>query len=260
MSVLTGKRVLNTRAVEQQAALDQLLLQRGAIPISFPCIAIESLASTAELDAELRRAAVGDYAWVLFTSVNTASSVEQRLRALDLRLSACVGAVGETTAAAVERWLGRPVDFVSGVQRASALAASLPVSRGDHVLIPTSTRARSDLAETLRRREAHPRVVEAYRTVEVAGGWRMVGQFDAVAFASPSAVTGFLQRMIAGGLRPRDLERVAIGCIGPATFHAAIDAGFSTAIQALTHSLDGLVAAIEHGISTIAEREASTKS
>jgi len=260
VSALSGKRVLNTRAVEQQAALDQLLLQCEAIPISFPCIAIEQLASTTKLDAELRHAAAGGYAWVLFTSTNTATSVEGRLRELGLRLSARVGAVGKTTAAAVERWLGRPLDFVSEEQRAVALAANLPISPGAHVLIPTSTRARSDLAETLRRRGAHPCVVEAYRTVEVAGGWRMVGEFDAVAFASPSAVAGFLQRMIAGGLRPRDLERVAIGCIGPTTFQAAIDAGFSTAVQASTHSLDGLVAALEQGISALAEREASTGS
>jgi uroporphyrinogen-III synthase len=258
VSALAGKRVLNTRAVEQQPALDCLLMVRGAIPVSYPCILIESLPAGGELDAELRRAASGDYAWLLVTSVNAAKALEERLRMLDLRISARVGAVGRVTADAVERWLGRPVDFVPAQQQAVALAAGLPITPGDRVLIPASSMARADLEDALRARGAVPSVVEAYRTVEMAdGGWQMAaGAFDAIAFASPSAVGGFVQNLRRAGVALDELGPVAVGCIGPTTLAAAIDAGFSQAIQGPEQTLDGLIAALESGIEA-AERKAS---
>jgi uroporphyrinogen-III synthase len=259
VNALAGKRVLNTRALEQQAALDRLLIERSAIPVSLPCIAIEPLPSTGKLDAELRRVAGGEYEWLLLTSMNASSAIEERVRALDLGISARVGAVGKTTATAVERWLGRAVDVVPIQQQAVALAASLPLTPGDRVLIPASSKARTDLAETLRARGAVPYVVEAYRTVAMAdGGWQMTEEvFDAIAFASPSAVEGFAQRLASGGIHPEDLRRAAIGCIGSTTLQAAIAAGFSQAVQGPEETLDGLIAALELGIAAQAEREAS---
>ncbi|MGH2549274.1 MAG: uroporphyrinogen-III synthase [Thermomicrobiales bacterium] len=259
MSALAGKRVLNTRAIEQQAALDQLLIERSAIPVSFPCIAIEPLESTTELDAELRHAAAGGYTWVLITSVNTSQVLEARLQALDLKLVARVGVVGETTAAAVEAWLGRAVDFIPESQHGVALAEHLAITPGDHVLIPASSKTRSDVADAIRKRGAHPHVVAAYRTVTANGGWLTAERkFDAVAFASPSAVEGFIWRLRSAAIGQAEMIDSVIGCIGPTTFEAARVAGFSKAIQASSYSLEGLVDALEQHYSTLAEREASS--
>jgi uroporphyrinogen-III synthase len=254
--------VLNTRAIEQQAALDRLLVERGAIPVSFPCITIEPLESITELDAELRHAAAGGYAWVLVTSANTSQVIESRLRALNLTLTARVGVVGETTAATVEAWLGRTVDFIPEDQQGIALAEYLAIAPGDHVLIPASSKARSDVAEVIRRRGGHPRVVAAYRTVTTGmadGGWQMAGTgFDGVAFASPSAVEGFVWRMSSAKLTAEALNHAVVGCIGPTTFEAAIAAGFSSAVQAASYSLEGLVSALEQRFSAITHVEASS--
>ncbi|CAN5608499.1 hypothetical protein BH09CHL1_BH09CHL1_02500 [soil metagenome] len=262
MSGLTGKRVLNTRAIEQQSALDRLLVERGAIPVSFPCIAIEPLESTAELDAELRHAAAGGYAWVLVTSTNTSQVLEARLRALDLTLTARFGVVGETTASAVESWLGRKVDFVPDDQHGVALADHLAIAPGDQVLIPASSKTRSDVAEAIRKRGGHPQVVAAYRTVTTGmadSGWQMAEtDFDGVAFASPSAVEGFVWRMRSAAKKPSDLSDSVIGCIGPTTFEAAVAAGFSNAIRASSYSLEGLVLALEQRFSAIEHVEASS--
>lgn len=263
MSALTGKRVLNTRAIEQQPALDQLLLARGAIPISFPCIAIEALVSTVELDAELRHAAAGGYAWMLITSVNTSTVIERRLLELGLTLSVRVGAVGKATAASVGRWLGHAIEVIPDNQHASALAASLPIKTGDQVLIPASSKARTDLADAVRKRGGVPRTIEAYRTVttELADGGSQIAErgFDAIAFASPSAVEGFAGHLRSAGMAPADLSDIAIACIGPTTHQAALVAGFSSAVQASTHSLDGLISALEQSISALVEREASSR-
>jgi uroporphyrinogen-III synthase len=262
VSALAGKRVLNTRAIEQQAALDQLLVERGAVPVSFPCISIEPLESTVELDAELRHAAAGGYAWVLVTSANTSEVLEARLLALDLTLSARVGVVGEATASAVEAWLGRSVDFIPEDQHGVALAEHLAISPGDCVLIPASSKARSDIADAIRKRGAFPKVVAVYRTVTTGmadGGWQMAETgFDGVAFASPSAVEGFVWRMRSMAMTPSDLCDSVIGCIGPTTFEAAIAAGFSNAIQASSYSLEGLVQALEQRFSAIEHVEASS--
>jgi uroporphyrinogen-III synthase len=260
VSALAGKRVLNTRAVEQQPALDRLLVAHGAIPVSYPCILIESLPAGDELDAELRRAATGHYTWLLITSVNAAKALEGRIQALDLRISARVGAVGTATATAVERWLGRPVDIVPAQQQAVALAAGLPITPGDRVLIPTSSKARATLGDALRARGAIPHIVEVYRTVEhAATRWEMVTEpFDAIAFASPSAVDGFARKLHQAGIEPDELGPVAVGCIGPTTLESALDAGFSQANQGPEQTLTGLIAALETGIEA-AERKAAAK-
>ena len=82
---LAGRRIVNTRAANQAAELDTLLRAAGAIPVSFPCIAIEPVADPGPLDAALRMMFDGAYDWVLFTSVNTVRAVESRLRAIERR-------------------------------------------------------------------------------------------------------------------------------------------------------------------------------
>ena len=91
-SPLAGKRVVNTRAVHQSAELDRLLRDHGAVPLSFPCIAIGPPADAAPLDAALGRLAEGSFEWVVFTSANTVEAVAVRLSA---ELSAEPGWLGE---------------------------------------------------------------------------------------------------------------------------------------------------------------------
>ncbi len=259
MSALAGKRVLNTRPIAQQAELDALLIERGAQPISFPSIAIEPLESTERLDLELRHAAAGGYAWVLITSANTATVLEARLRALDLRINARVAAIGSVTAKAVERWLGQPVAVLPDKQHAVALAAQTPIKPGDCVLIPGSERARPELPQMIAQQGGIPISVAAYRTVSTPApeGWQLApGSFDAIAFASPSAIEGFCEQLTQAGLEPGNLAKIAIGCIGPTTHQAAVDNGFIKATQASEYTIEGLVQAVERAITQLEWDEA----
>jgi len=259
MSALVGKRVLNTRGAPQHGSFSRLLQKRGALPVSLPCIQTVPAEAKEEIATELRRAANGEYAWVLFTSVFAVLTVEGHLRQLGLRLAARLGAVGWSTARPVERAFGQAVEYVPEAQNGAALAAGLPLTPGDRVLLPTSNLAPPALADALRGRGAEPRVLEVYQTIPLSeGGWPLApGSFDAVAFCSPSAVAGFIRRLTIGGLNPDDLQDIVIGCIGETTRRAAVQAGFPTALQASTSTIDGLIDAIEEGLAARAERKAS---
>jgi uroporphyrinogen-III synthase len=112
------------------------------------------------------------------------------------------------------------------------------------VLVPASSRARDELPLGLRRLGFEVEVVEAYRTVEPPQLAESVRRcldhgFDAVTFASPSAVEGFAG---AAGDRARGL---AAAVIGPSTEAAARDAGFDVRAVAHPSTAEGLAVALE---------------
>lgn len=260
---LTGKRVVNTRAAHQAGALDALLQAEGAVSVPFPCISIEPVADPAELDAALQSAVNGAYDWVLFTSVNTAHAVGARLRALgsvNWASAPCrVAAVGTATAAAVERAIGRRVDLIPAEQLAAALAAALPLRAGERVLIPASSKARPELAEGLRARGAIVTVVTAYETVAAAPEGdigALIGSVDALTFASPSAVTGFSERLAASRREPDVLDGLVVACIGPTTLAAARAHRFPSPLMARDQSLGGLIQLLKTAFAARNEQEA----
>jgi uroporphyrinogen-III synthase len=245
---LAGMRVANTRAVHQAAALDARLRAEGAIPVPFPCLSIEPISDTRELDAALNGAITGAFDWVLFTSVNTARVAGERLRLIGMEagLPCLVAAVGRATADAVEQALGRAVDLIPAPheQHAAALAAALPIAEGERVLIPASSQARPELAEALQARGATVTVVTAYETVPAVPDTdlpALLNAVDAVAFASPSAVAGFAERLAASGLEPEALAGLIVACIGPTTLAAARSARFPDPLLAREQSLSGII-------------------
>lgn len=260
---LAGKRVINTRSGRQAEALDRLLVSEGAVPVSFPCIAIESAPEPEQFDAAMDEACDGSFQWVVFTSVNTVRALEARRDATGRRwrlpASCRSAAVGRVTAAAVERTLGRPVDFVPASEHAAALSAELPVQNGTRVLIPGSSLANPKLAETLRGRGAEVTVVTAYRTVPTAPSTDLgflCGSADAITFASPSAVEGFAGAMVDSSVAPRSLERLVIACIGPTTLAAAGEWGFPNPVMAHEPSGAGIIKALKTAFQSHDQQEA----
>lgn len=109
MGALSGKGIVNTRAVHQADTLDSLLHAQGAIPLHYPAIAIVPPADTTALDAALFDLAAGRFEWLVLTSVNTVRMLAERLQALGLTLTgkACrAAAVGQATAEAAREQLG----------------------------------------------------------------------------------------------------------------------------------------------------------
>ena len=165
---LAGRRVLVTRAREQAGSLLDLLRAAGAVPVLLPMVEIAPAADYRALDAAL--AALEGYDWLLFTSANTVTYVEQRLRTVGYdwqsvgRGDVRVAAVGPRTADLLSA-RGVAVAYVPTAHTAVALAEGLPVRPGERVLLPASEIADGGLAATLRARGARVETYVAYRTV-----------------------------------------------------------------------------------------------
>lgn len=248
---LNGRRVVNTRALHQAAAFDALLMARGVVPVSYPCIAIAPPEDTRELDSALKSLANHEYEWLVITSANTVCMLAQRARALDLHFSGVrVAAVGPSTAAAVESQLGLTVDVIPEEYVAESLVESLTLPPGTRVLVPESALARPVLAGSLRQTGAAVTEVTAYINTIGSGGEDVPtllrqGHIDAIAFTSPSTVQNFLIRLAAEGGDRELLDAVCIGCIGPQTARAARDYGLSVDTVPDEHTLEGLVDALD---------------
>jgi uroporphyrinogen-III synthase len=249
--VLQGKRIVNTRALHQAGPLDRLLEERGAIPLSYPCIAIEPPANYAALDHALRDLVDGQYRWLIFTSSNTVQAIADRLVQLDCVLpeSVAVAVVGPSTAIAMQEVFGRAPRFMPDRYDAEALAAGLPMRSGEAVLAPGSDIARPELARILAERGATVTQVVAYRTITGSGGVDLPGMLrdgtvDALTFASPSAVQGFVQRLAREGSSTSTVFGIPSACIGETTREAAAGVGLEPMTSA-TQTIEDTVEALE---------------
>jgi uroporphyrinogen-III synthase len=261
-SALLGKRIVNTRAPHQSGELDRLLRVRGATPLAYPCIAIAPPAETSALDAALRDLVAGRFDWLVLTSANTVRAIAERLAWLDLRLPVApafaTAAIGLTTAETAETALGLRQIVTPPEERGEALARAIPARAGSRVLCPVSEIARPEAAELLRQRGAEVTVVTAYRTVTGSGGVdlpRLLAcrRVDAVTFASPSAVAGFVARLDAEGGDLADLAGLAVVCLGPLTHDAARSRGLERALVSTKPTLPALIETLEAALEPSAE-------
>ena len=268
---LEGKRVVVTQAVHQAPELGALLAGCGAVPLFYPCIAIEPPADTTELDRALAAAAAGYYDWLVITSANTVLVLAGRLQALGIEPATLVGvrlaAIGVPTAEAVAQYFGRAADLVPDDSKAEGLVYALtagtdPVAKsGQRLFVPQADIARPTLVQGLTAAGLDVTTVAAYRTTigsggvqlrkllaEGAGGGEGV---DAITFTSPSTVRNLLTRLEQEGSAPADLatlQHVVLACIGPVTADAMEAAGLppqaAATVVAAKQSLEGLVEAL----------------
>ena len=245
-SALQGKRVVVTRAEHQAAPLIQILRERGAIAIRYPCIAIQPPADADAIDSQLRDLA--RYDTLLFTSANAVSALSSRLRARKIQpdwTQLRIAAVGEATDAALQTELGRSADFVPESRSGESLARSLPLTPNHRVLLPHSAIASDAPADILRSRGADVTAVVAYETVCGVGGDDVPGMFadgmiDALTFVSPSAVGYFVQRCSAPHAR-----RLPAACLGSVTAARAKALGFTQIITPAETGVSAMAGALE---------------
>jgi len=199
--LLTGRRVVNTRALHQADELSIALRSAGAIPISYPCIAIKLPDDRSELRQSLRDLADGSYDWLLLTSVNAVQALVSIGIDVPENQRFSVAAVGPATRTAAERLLGVNVHIVPEVQTGADLARAIPNVEGKRFLLPVSDIARPETAELLSKRGGKVTTVAAYSTVSGCGGddlpamFRRAETIDAIVFTSPSTVDGFITRL-----------------------------------------------------------------
>ena len=171
---------------------------RGLEPVPLPCLRVEPAGDEALANA---REAAAEADLLLVTSPRTVSLLwpEQEMPSVE------VAVVGESTAAAVARSGGRVV----AAGRSGLIGLIEIVTdrlRESRVVFPHA--GWSDLAASQRLRQLTGRLEEhvVYRTVPVAPAMTRV---DAVSFASPSAVQGWLVT--------RDLRDLVVAVIGKTT-------------------------------------------
>jgi hydroxymethylbilane synthase len=236
---LMGLRVVVTRPRRQAEPLVAAFQERGATPLLLPTIRIEPLAGFSELDVTLEQAKGGRFDWLVFTSANAVSITAERMAALGFNPGQLtllrVATVGPATDTAA-----REAGFNVGVTAVPATSEGLVNALGDHlrpgqrVIYPRSAIGRHAVPDGLRRAGAEVVAVDVYRTVpaseldvdpEVLDQIRR-GDYDAIVFASPSAVRGFVDLI--------DVSRngsvaIPVFCTGPVTADAAVQAGFRVA-------------------------------
>ena len=250
--ILSGKRIVVTRARVQASELSRRLYELGAEVIEFPTIAIEPPQDYRPMDRAIEQLA--SYDWLFFTSVNGVEFFFDRLRQLGKSSEAVahlkVVAIGPETAGRL-KGEGVHACLVPAKYQAEGILGELTPSRirGCRILIPRAAKAREILPNTLRQWGASVEVVEAYQTVLPQNhslplnNLLQQNQIDLITFTSSSTVMNFMQ-LFDGQDVVRSLQSVIIGCIGPITAQTAIDNGLTVHIVSSEFTIPGLVDAI----------------
>jgi len=205
-------RVIVTRPREQAGLLVTRLEALGHEVVECPLIRIEPLPGPVDVEG---------YEWVIVTSPNGARELVARAQGELPKIAA----VGPGTAETL-RELGVEPAFVPAVSSQDGLVAEFP-HPGGRVLFAAAEGARQGPVE-----ELGADFVPLYRTHLVRPTEAPAG--DVVVLASGSAARAFAEL-------GTDIPAVSIG---PQTTRAAEDAGLRVVVQAETHDLDGLIAAV----------------
>jgi uroporphyrinogen III methyltransferase/synthase len=251
---LYGKKIVVTRAREQASQFIAGLRELGAECVEFPTIEIIPPLSWDRLDEAIR--SIGDYHWLIFTSVNGVDYFFRRIFDLgkDIRglNNIKVAAIGPKTATAVQT-MGINPDLAPSEYKAEGVIESFRGKdlNGINILIPRAAEAREILPDELTKMGARVDVVEAYRTVMPDAGAENLSamlikdEIDMVTFTSSSTVTNFVSifRGQEDNLK-QWMQNVATACIGPITAKTAEQNGFKVNLSPKEYTVEALTAAI----------------
>lgn len=246
MSSLHGKKILVTRAQKQASDLCSALTAEGAQAIPFATIEISPLQNFDQLDAALQTLAAGQYAWVIFTSVNGVEACQERLAPNRLSAAAFsaakIAAIGPSTASALHE-LGANVDFIPTEYVAERILDGLGNVAGQRILLPRAELARAALHEALVTAGALVDEVPVYHTIlpapDAAGLLALRDGVDVITFTSSSTVRNFVT------LAGCETGAARIACIGPITAQTAQELGLHVDITAKAYTIPGLVTALK---------------
>lgn len=236
---LFGKRLAVTRSRRQASMLSAKLSALGADVIEFPTIEIRPANDMSPLISAIEN--IASYQWLIFTSQNAAAVFFEKLFASgkDARSLAGVklAAIGRATKDALKA-CGLLADLMPEEFVAEGLLASMKpvVKKGDRILLPSSSQARTVLPQGLRALGALVDVVHIYEPAAPKTPsselLNEVSTADCVVFASSSAVRNFFK------LVP-EIKGVCAS-IGPVTSGALRELGYEPAIEAATFTIDEL--------------------
>jgi uroporphyrinogen III methyltransferase/synthase len=249
---LLGRRIIVTRAREQASDLVRQLTEYGAECIQCPTIRVAPPQDWAPMDKAI--AALGQYDWIVFTSVNGVDFFFRRLfdRGGDLRALGHIktAVIGPATAERLGAW-GLKSDIVPNSYRAESVVEAFAATplQGRRVLLPRAKMARSVLPVELTRLGAIVDEVTAYETRQADDNAAQMlesladGTIDMVTFTSSSTVKNF-HRLLPGDRVGELMAKVTVASIGPITSQTARDLGLTVTIEADAYTVPGLVRAI----------------
>jgi uroporphyrinogen III methyltransferase/synthase len=247
---LSGRRILITRSRQQAGALSKLLRQRGAQPIEMPVIDIRPVTDFTRLDRAISQ--LNRYQWAVFTSINGVEAFFSRLNYLGMDTrslgSAKIAAIGPATVAALAQRGIKPEYYPAEYTSEDLLAGfNKMFIAGQRFLLPRADIADKDLTRGIRRMGGIVHDIACYHTAPAAAtsnaaGILMTGEIDMVTFASSSTVINLVRALKS---KRSLLSQIKIACIGPKTAEAALKAGLKVDLVAGTHTIPGLVSAIE---------------
>jgi uroporphyrinogen-III synthase len=234
-------RVVVTRRVEQVALFGDKLCAADFHPVIFPTIQLQALPAP-DLDRAL--AQIERFDWLLFSSANAVSFFFRRLHALKLspRLPR-TAVVGSATARKLAAYNIQP-DFMPDSFTGEAMAAGLGNLNGQNILLPRARLGRPQIVARLRSQGAQITDIPLYDTVtavpDPAALEELALGYEAITFASPSSVHGFLE------IRGKPISSAVVACIGPVTAEAAVECGLPVPLMPDEYTLDGLVQLLTH--------------
>jgi uroporphyrinogen III methyltransferase/synthase len=249
---LFGKSIVMTRDADGNADFAEKIIERGGNPVAFETIQIKSLTDSNDFLQVLAK--IGQYDWVVFTSVNGVSMFFGAIQNLvkDARVfgSAKIAAIGSRTAERLECF-GIKADFVPDVFTGKELGKQLvgfANLQDKKVLLLRSELASSELVKILDEGGAQVDNVATYTAVPAKSDSARLadeirdGSIDWLTFASPSSVNGFFEQIDAGMVNS---SSVRIASVGPVTSKRLRELGIKVDLTAKEHTLNGLLDAVE---------------
>lgn len=246
--MLRGRRILVTRAANQNDDLCTALTALGATPVPLPMIRVVPLIDRDAAESMLRKTAKGD--WIVFTSANGVWALKQALAGdslRDLLAGRRIAAVGPATAEALEGLAISP-DFVSTTFTGESLGSHIPCEAGDHFWLFRAETAGQGIVDVLVKRGVVVNDVPVYRTesetVDTADFAELDRGVDAIMFTSGSTARNFKKACEQAGRSINFSNGTLIACIGPETARAAQALGFDVGLSASEHTTSGMVDAL----------------
>ncbi len=249
---LFGKRVLVTRSRSQASVFAEKIEHLGGEPWEFPTIEINPPDDFGPMDRAIE--AIGQFDWLILTSVNGVQYFFDRLRFNKKDIRALNGlkicAIGPKTREEIEKY-GIFCEFMPEEFVAEAIIEGLKSEdlAGKKVLLPRADIARKVLPETLQAMGAVVTEVTAYKTVSGDGNTEILKEMLAekrihiLTFTSSSTVKNFVSKLSEPNL-PELLQGTLVACIGPITANTARELGLTVDIEAEEYTIDGMTKAI----------------
>jgi uroporphyrinogen III methyltransferase/synthase len=248
---LFGRRIGITRPIQQAGAVIERILRLGAEPVLLPTIEVLPPNDWAPVDDAIHR--LGDFDWLVFTSVNGVEFFLSRLweSGVDARRLGPVkiATIGPATGEALHRYSLR-ADLVPPEYRAESLASELQRQVGaGRVLWARADRGRDVLPKQLAASGATVEEVVVYRNVDVPSlptaelGRLERGELDWIGLGSPS-IAESLTKLCTPAARDQLGGKTRLATISPVTSARAGELGLPIAAEAISYTWDGIIDAI----------------